>query len=273
MSERRSPREYASQLYAAYAVPQVGDSLGKPVYIRSQRGGWDSSKSTATAPTLKDRISVVLCSFLTLKGGKTRSELARGKGLKWGRLADPDVTTLLRQWGEGDATAAEQLIPLVHHELRRIARRHMAKERASHTLQPTALVNEAYLRLVQVQRVTWKDRAHFFAMSARVMRRVLVDFARARQYQKRGGGVEFVAYDEDLAVAGEYPARFVALNDAIEALTRIDPRKGQIIEMRFFAGLSVEDTAQALNVSVDTVMRDWRLAKAWLSREMKRVSS
>jgi RNA polymerase sigma factor (TIGR02999 family) len=190
-----------------------------------------------------------------------------------GRLADPvDVTALLRQWGAGDATAVEQLIPLVHHELRRIARSHMARERVGHTLQPTALVNEAYLRLIQVQRVTWKDRAHFYAMSARVMRRVLVDFARARRYQKRGAGVEFVVFDEDLPVGNECPASVVALNDAIEALTRIDPRKSQIIEMRFFAGLSVEDTAQALNVSVDTVMRDWRLAKAWLSREMKRTS-
>jgi len=181
-----------------------------------------------------------------------------------------DVTTLLMRWGAGDESAVEQLIPRVHDELRRIAHRQMARERSGHTLQPTALVNEAFLRLVQVHRVTWKDRAHFLAMSARIMRRVLVDFARARGYQKRGGGVPFVTYDENLPVSDESPIGVVALDDALEALARVDPRKSRIIELRFFAGLSVEETAQTLNVSVDTVMRDWRLAKAWLSREMKR---
>jgi RNA polymerase sigma factor (TIGR02999 family) len=152
-----------------------------------------------------------------------------------------------------------------------MARRQMAGERANHTLQPTELVNEAYLRLVQVRRVTFKDRAHFFAMSARVMRRVLVDFARARRYQKRAPDVAMIQFDEDLPVMDESAAGVVALDDALEALAQIDGRKTRVIELRFFAGLTIDEVAAVLDVSVDTVMRDWRLAKAWLSRELRRT--
>jgi len=180
-----------------------------------------------------------------------------------------DVTGLLVAWGKGDEAALEQLIPLVHDELRRIARRHMGRERQGHSLQPTALVNEAYLRLIDVRQVNWQNRAHFLAMSARLMRRVLVDHARSKQYQKRGGGAARVTLDEELMGAGEPGQDLVALDDALEALTHFDERKGRVIELRFFGGLSVEETASVLKVSSDTVMRDWRLAKAWLMREMR----
>ena len=178
------------------------------------------------------------------------------------------VTRLLVDWRNGDQGAFEQLIPLVHDELRRVARRHMAQERAGHTLQATALVNEAYVRLIDVRQVNWQDRAHFFAMSSRLMRRVLVDFARSKGYQKRGGGAQKVSLDEALIVSSEPGADLVALDDALDALAAFDARKAQVVEMRFFGGLSVEETAEALKVSVDTVMRDWKLAKAWLLREL-----
>jgi RNA polymerase sigma factor (TIGR02999 family) len=180
-----------------------------------------------------------------------------------------EVTRLLVAWGHGDEAALEQLMPLVHAELRRLARRHMGHERRGHTLQPTALVNEAYLRLIDVRRIQWQDRAHFFAMSARLMRRILVDFARARRYQKRGGGAAKVTFDEALVASNERGAELLALDDALAALAAVDPRKSQVVEMRFFGGLSVEETAETLHVSVDTVMRDWKLAKAWLLRELK----
>jgi RNA polymerase sigma factor (TIGR02999 family) len=183
--------------------------------------------------------------------------------------ASPMVTGLLLAWGNGDDAALEQLIPLVHAELRRIARRHMAGERVGHSLQPTALVNEAYLRLVDVRRMKWQDRAHFFAMSARLMRRILVDFARSKHYQKRGGGAQKVSFDEGLVISDERGGDLVALDDALTALTAMDPRKSQVVEMRFFGGLSVEETAESLHVSPETVMRDWKLAKAWLLRELK----
>jgi RNA polymerase sigma factor (TIGR02999 family) len=180
------------------------------------------------------------------------------------------VTNLLVAWGQGDEAAFEQLIPVVHAELRRIARRHMGHERGGHTLQPTALVNEAYLKLVDVRQVQWQDRAHFFAMSSRVMRRVLVDAARARGYQKRGGGAQQVTLDEG-RVGGPQPAADVlALDDALTALAAIDPRKSQVVEMRYFGGLSIEETAEALDVSVRTVKRDWTMAKLWLLRELKK---
>jgi RNA polymerase sigma factor (TIGR02999 family) len=178
------------------------------------------------------------------------------------------VTRLLVDWRNGDQGALEQLIPLVHDELRRVARRHMAHERVGHTLQATALVNEAYVRLIDVRQVNWQDRAHFFAMSSRLMRRVLVDFARSKGYQKRGAGAQKVSLDEALIVSAEPGADLVALDDALDALAVFDARKAQVVEMRFFGGLSVEETAEALNVSVDTVMRDWKLAKAWLLREL-----
>ena len=183
--------------------------------------------------------------------------------------ADPQVTGLLLAWSKGDDAALEQLIPVVHAELRRIARRHMARERVGHSLQATALVNEAYLRLVDVRQMKWQDRAHFFAMSARLMRRILVDFARSRGYQKRGGDVQKVSFDEGLVVSNERGTDRIALDDALSALAGVDMRKSQVIEMRFFGGLSVEETAEALHVSPETVMRDWKLAKAWLLRELK----
>jgi RNA polymerase sigma factor (TIGR02999 family) len=180
-----------------------------------------------------------------------------------------EVTGLLLAWGKGDQAALEQLVPLVHGELRRIARRHMGHERVGHTLQPTALVNEAYMKLVDIRKVQWQNRAHFFAMSARLMRRILVDFARSRHYQKRGGGAQKVTLDEGL-LSTEKGDDLLALDEALTALAAVDPRKSQVVEMRFFGGLSVEETAQALHVSVDTVMRDWKLAKVWLLREIKR---
>jgi RNA polymerase sigma factor (TIGR02999 family) len=178
------------------------------------------------------------------------------------------VTDLLLAWGSGDQSALAQLMPAVHEELRRLAHRQMRGERHNHTLQTTALVNEAYMRLIDLSRVRWQDRAHFFAMSARLMRRILVDHARSRQYQKRGGGVANLSLDEGLVVADERGADLVALDDALEALAAVDARKSQVVEMRFFGGLSVEETAEALHVSGETVMRDWRLAKVWLLREM-----
>jgi len=182
--------------------------------------------------------------------------------------ASGHVTELLVAWSGGDASALEQLIPLVHAELQRLARRQMLSEREGHTLQTTALVNEAYLRLVDLTRIRWQDRAHFFAMSARLMRRILVDHARSRRYIKRGGGARRVPFDEGLTVSAEPAADLVALDDALQALARVDARKSQVVELRYFGGLSVEETAEALHVSPETVMRDWRLARAWLLREI-----
>jgi RNA polymerase sigma factor (TIGR02999 family) len=185
-------------------------------------------------------------------------------------MADPgSVTGLLLAWGKGDEAAFLRLVPLVERELHRIAKRCMAGERAGHSLQATALVNEAYLRLIDVQQVKWQDRAHFLAMSARLMRRILVDWARSKQYQKRGGGALRVTFDDALPVGDERGEDLVALDEALQALAKFDERKSKVIELRFFGGLSVEETAQVLNVSVDTVMRDWKLAKAWLLREMR----
>ena len=179
------------------------------------------------------------------------------------------VTELLVAWSHGNQEALDQLIPLVHGELRRLARRHMARQRKGHTLQPSALVNEAYVRLVDLSRVRWQDRAHFFAMSSRLMRRILVDHARGRQSLKRGAGAPQVSFDETLAVPPERALDLVALDDALEDLAAVDARKSQVIEMRFFGGLSVEETAEALKLSPDTVMRDWKLAKAWLLRQLR----
>ena len=183
--------------------------------------------------------------------------------------APGEVTGLLLAWGQGDAGALERLIPLVHAELRRIAQRCMAGERPGHSLQATALVNEAYVRLVDAQHVNWQNRAHFLAMSARLMRRVLVDMARSKLYQKRGGGALKVTFTDALAVAVEPGLDLVALDDALEALQKFDERKHQVVELRFFGGLSVEETASVLKLSSETVMRDWKLAKAWLLRELR----
>jgi RNA polymerase sigma factor (TIGR02999 family) len=177
---------------------------------------------------------------------------------------------LLLAWGRGDRAAFDELVPLVHDELRRMAGRHMGGERGERTLQASALVNEAYLRLLDVRRIQWQNRAHFFAMAARVMRRILVEAARARKFQKRGGGAQKVSLDEALIVSQETSPDLVALDDALNALSEIDPRKGQVIELRYFGGLSVEETAEALKVSTGTVMRDWRLAKVWLLHELGR---
>ena len=179
-----------------------------------------------------------------------------------------DITRLLIEWGNGEREALDQLVPILHLELRRLASRQMRRERPGHSLDTTALVNEAYLRLIEVNQVRWQNRAHFFAMASRLMRRILVDAARARGYQKRGGGAETVSLDEALLVSGEPRQDLIALDDALNALAAFDLRKSQVVEMRFFGGLSVEETAEALHVSADTVMRDWRLAKAWLVREL-----
>ena len=164
--------------------------------------------------------------------------------------------------------ALDRLLPLVHAELRRLAGRHMRRERADHTLQASALVNEAYLRLIEVKQVQWQNRAHFFAMASRLMRRILVDAARAKGSQKRNAGGQKVSLDEAVAVAATPSQDFVALDDALNALEAVDPRKCKVVEMRFFCGMSVEETAAALDLSVGTIKSDWRLAKAWLAREL-----
>jgi RNA polymerase sigma-70 factor (ECF subfamily) len=181
-----------------------------------------------------------------------------------------NVTALLIEWRSGRAGAEQLLLPLVHEELRRIAKRHMAGERPDHVLQATALVNEAYLRLVDARRVQWQDRAHFFAMAARLMRRVLVDFARAQRNQKRGGALHRVTLDEHLQVGSESREDVIAIDAALRSLAAQYERKAQVVELRFFGGLSVEETAEALNISQETVMRDWKFAKNWLMRELSR---
>ena len=178
------------------------------------------------------------------------------------------VTELLLAWGQGDQSALDKLVPLVYDELYRLAKRYMARERTGHTLQTTALVNEAYLRLVDLKSVRWQNRAHFFAISAQVMRRILVDFARSRNYQKRGGGARLVSFDEALNISQQQDADLIALDDALNTLASVDERKSKVVELRFFGGLSVEETAHVLKVSEDTVMRDWKMAKVWLLREM-----
>jgi RNA polymerase sigma factor (TIGR02999 family) len=182
--------------------------------------------------------------------------------------APGSVTGLLLAWGAGDDQALEQLIPQVERELRLIAKRCMAGERAGHSLQATALVNEAYLRLVDAQHVKWRDRAHFLAMAARLMRRVLVDRARAKHYQKRGGGALKVTFTEALAATDERAHDLLALDDALVALAAFDERKSKVVELRFFGGLGVDETAAVLEVSPETVMRDWKFARAWLLHEM-----
>jgi RNA polymerase sigma factor (TIGR02999 family) len=180
------------------------------------------------------------------------------------------VTQLLLDWRQGDAAALDQLVPVVYQNLRRLARHYMAGQKPGHTLQATALVNEAYVRLIDCQQVNWKDRAHFFAISAQMMRRVLVEFARSRQYQKRGGGARKTSLDVALIACPQRGHDLVALDDALQALCASYPRQSQVVELRFFGGLSVEEAAEVLQVSAVTVMRDWQLAKVWLSRELKK---
>jgi RNA polymerase sigma factor (TIGR02999 family) len=177
------------------------------------------------------------------------------------------VTLLLRAWRRGDQDALDRLTPLVYDELRRRARHYLRGERPDHTLRPTALVHEVYLRLVGLDEVDWQDRQHFFALAARQMRRILVDAARARRYQKRGGGAVTVAFDEDLAVSSHTPD-LVALDDALELLAEKDERKVRVVELRFFAGLTNEEIAAALGISTDTVTRDWQMARLWLRRQL-----
>jgi RNA polymerase sigma factor (TIGR02999 family) len=182
-------------------------------------------------------------------------------------LDTSDLTKLLRAWSAGDQRALNGLTPIVYDELRRLAHRYMKRERPGHTLQTTALVNEAYMRLVDYKRMQWQDRAHFFAVSAQVMRRILVDHARSLNI-KRGRGVQHLTLDEVAVVAGDRTSDLLALDEALNELARLDPRKVQIIEMRFFGGLSAEETAEVLKVSPATVRRDWSIAKLWLYREL-----
>jgi RNA polymerase sigma-70 factor, ECF subfamily len=185
-----------------------------------------------------------------------------------GEVAPSEVTGLLRAWGRGDETALQKLVPLVYDQLHAAARRHMAGERRGHTLQATALIHETYLRLVNVRQVKWQNRAHFFAICAQLMRRILVDFARSHGYQKRGGGAQRVDFDEALMVGSEPEANLVALDEALQRLAEVDRRKSQVVELRFFGGLDVKQTAEVMKVSADTVMRDWKIAKVWLLREL-----
>jgi len=179
-----------------------------------------------------------------------------------------EITQLLVAWNNGDGAALEQLTPVVHAELHRLAKHYMAGERRGHILQTTALVNEAFLRLIDWQNVEWRNRAHFFGLAAQIMRRILVDFARARRREKRGGDALQVSLSEAADVAQEQSADLVALDDALQTLEKMDPRQARVVELRFFAGLSLEETAEALKVSLSTVRRDWSLAEAWLYREL-----
>jgi RNA polymerase sigma factor (TIGR02999 family) len=183
-----------------------------------------------------------------------------------------DVTQLLRAWGGGDERALDRLAPLVYDELRGMARRYMRLENAANSMQATALVHEAYLKLVDASIAQWQDRAHFFAVSARLMRRILVDAARARASNKRGGGAVRLELNESIDGAPLEHRQMLRLDDALEALAKFDPRKAKVVELRFFGGLSVEETAEVLKVSVQTVMRDWKLARSWLLREMESSS-
>ncbi|PWT95067.1 MAG: RNA polymerase subunit sigma-70 [Blastocatellia bacterium] len=178
------------------------------------------------------------------------------------------VTELLTAWSSGDQTARDRLIPLVYEELHRLAHRYMKRESPGHTLQTSALVNEAFVKLVDQRDVRWRNRAHFFGIAAQLMRRILVDHARGRQTAKRGGGVHAISFDDGLYVSEKRSAEVVAIHEALEQLTKFDQRKGQIVELRFFGGLSIDETAEVLGVSPGTVMRDWTLAKAWLHREI-----
>jgi RNA polymerase sigma factor (TIGR02999 family) len=183
-----------------------------------------------------------------------------------------DVTQLLKAWTTGDEQALEKLTPLVYEQLHRIAQRCMAGERTGHTLQATALVNEVYLQLVDCRQINWQDRAHFFAVSAQLMRRILVDFARSRGYQKRGGGAPQMSLDEVVSVSNEPDTNLVALDDALKGLAALDGRKSRVIELRFFGGLSIDETAEVLRVYSDTVVRDWKVAKVWLLRELSEAN-
>ncbi len=183
-------------------------------------------------------------------------------------LSDQDVTHLLIQWSKGDSAALEALVPLVYDELRRLAQLYLSREKPGHTLSSTALVHEAYLRLVKQKDVTWQNRAHFFGVAARMMRRILVDHARRQRYAKRGGGALTLSLDEALAPAPQREVSLVALDDALDTLAKLDERQSRMVELRFFGGLSIEETSEVLGVSAPTVKREWASARAWLFREI-----
>jgi len=184
-------------------------------------------------------------------------------------VSSNQITQLLAAWSSGDETAMDQLMPLVYGELRRIARRYMAGQRAGHTLQTTALIHEAYLKLVGQGERRWQNRAHFFGVAAQAMRHILVDYARARHADKRGGEAQAVSLDEATANAGTQAAEIVALDDALRRLAEVAPRQSRVVELRYFGGLNVEEAAEVLKVSPETVTRDWRMAKAWLLRDLQ----
>jgi len=185
-------------------------------------------------------------------------------GAKMANLTSQQITHLLLAWGNGDEAALDQLMPLVYNELRKVAARHLRRQRPNHTLQTTDLVNEAYMRLIDSSQVRWQNRAHFFAVSAQLMRRILVDFARERQNLKRGGGAQQVSLDEGLVVVPERGADLLALDEALTRLAALNVRQAQVVELRYFGGLNEEETAEALKVSLRTVQRDWNLARLWL---------
>ena len=180
----------------------------------------------------------------------------------------PELTQLLIEWSNGDKAALDKLMPLVHAELRRLAHRYMSRERPGHTLQTTALVNEAYVRLVNRKDVHWQNRAHFFAIAAELMRSILVDHARSHAYAKRGGGAQKIELDEAMIVSQERAAEVVALDDVLKELAKIDPQQSRIVELRFFGGLTIEETAEVLGLSPATIKREWSTAKAWLYHEL-----
>ncbi|HEV8135025.1 MAG TPA: sigma-70 family RNA polymerase sigma factor [Pyrinomonadaceae bacterium] len=188
------------------------------------------------------------------------------------KRAETEITDLLLAWNEGEPSALQELAPLVDAELRRLARSYLRRERAGHTLQTTALINEAYVRLIDSRRVRWENRAHFYGLAARVMRQILVDFSRRRNYQKRGGGLHQITLVEAFAVEPGNDPDLLALDEALRELATVDQRKAQVVEMRFFGGLTEKEVALALNVSPETARRDWRLAKAWLLRRLSQKS-
>lgn len=193
-------------------------------------------------------------------------------GLRSMQQGSEQITQLLQSWHRGDQHAIEKLVPLVYEELHRLAHRYMADERPEHTLQTTALINEAYVRLVDSAHTSWESRTHFFGVCAQVMRHILVDWARSRRAQKRGGDAIALELDEALVVEAQPHADLVALDDSLKTLAEVDPRKSQVVELRFFGGLSVKETAEVLKVSEETVQRDWKFAKSWLRRELSRES-
>ena len=202
-----------------------------------------------------------------IEGLKVGSEIHANESMT---RSPNDVTQLLVAWGNGDQAARDELMPLVYAELHRLAHRHIKRERPGHTLQTSALVNEAFVRLVDQRDVEWQSRAHFFGIAAQMMRRILVDYARKRRFAKRGGNQLQVSLNEELVAANQRSAEVVLLDDALTQLAEIDERKSKVVELKFFGGLSIEETAEALGVSPGTVMRDWTLAKAWLRRAMTR---